>query len=232
MPDQIHCPSCNAGLRVPDTLLGKTVRCPKCKTAFTAAAEAPPEPEPESEPEGIVAEPTPAARRRPRRPEPDEEEDEPEEEEAEDRPKRRRRRSVSRGRGRTFAEAEAALTAPAICLMVLGGFDVLLVIVDMAMRLLHVSLFAAGAQGQAQGGEAEMAVQMVVGVISSIIGLCFAGMIIFGAIKMKQVDNYGLAMTASILALLPCWNCCLIGLPIGIWALVVLNRPEVKAAFP
>ncbi len=83
MPEQIRCPSCNAGLRVPDTLLGKTVRCPKCKTSFTAAAEAPPEPEPESEPEGIVAEPTPTARCRPRRPEPDEEEDAPEEEEQE-----------------------------------------------------------------------------------------------------------------------------------------------------
>ena len=37
---------------------------------------------------------------------------------------------------------------------------------------------------------------------------------------------------ASILAMIPCLSpCCLIGLPIGIWALVILMKPEVKAAF-
>jgi hypothetical protein len=39
-------------------------------------------------------------------------------------------------------------------------------------------------------------------------------------------------MTASILALAPCISpCCLVGLPIGIWALVVLSKPEVKSSF-
>jgi hypothetical protein len=32
--------------------------------------------------------------------------------------------------------------------------------------------------------------------------------------------------------MIPCISpCCLLGLPIGIWALVVLLKPEVKAAF-
>jgi len=52
-----------------------------------------------------------------------------------------------------------------------------------------------------------------------------------GGLKMKKLENYGSVMTACILALLPCGNCCCIGLPLGIWALVVLNRPEVKDAF-
>jgi len=51
-------------------------------------------------------------------------------------------------------------------------------------------------------------------------------------LKMKKLENYGLAMTASILAMIPCLSpCCLIGLPIGIWAVVVLSKPEVKSAF-
>ena len=50
--------------------------------------------------------------------------------------------------------------------------------------------------------------------------------------KMKKLESYGWAMTASILALAPCISpCCLVGLPIGIWALVVLAKPEVKSAF-
>jgi predicted Zn finger-like uncharacterized protein len=36
MPEQIRCPSCNAALRVPDNLLGKNVKCPKCQKTFTA----------------------------------------------------------------------------------------------------------------------------------------------------------------------------------------------------
>jgi hypothetical protein len=48
---------------------------------------------------------------------------------------------------------------------------------------------------------------------------------------MKQLKNYGLAMTGSIIAMLPCSVCCLLGLPFGIWSLVVLNNPEVKEAF-
>jgi hypothetical protein len=39
-------------------------------------------------------------------------------------------------------------------------------------------------------------------------------------------------MAASIIAMIPCVSpCCLLGLPIGIWALVVLMKPEVKSAF-
>jgi hypothetical protein len=39
-------------------------------------------------------------------------------------------------------------------------------------------------------------------------------------------------MTAAILALVPCTSpCCLAGIPAGIWALVVLAKPEVKAGF-
>jgi hypothetical protein len=39
-------------------------------------------------------------------------------------------------------------------------------------------------------------------------------------------------MTASVIAMIPCISpCCIVGLPIGIWAMVVLSKPEVKSAF-
>jgi hypothetical protein len=41
MPQQISCPSCARTLNVPDELIGRTVRCPGCKTTFTAQAEPP-----------------------------------------------------------------------------------------------------------------------------------------------------------------------------------------------
>jgi hypothetical protein len=72
---------------------------------------------------------------------------------------------------------------------------------------------------------------MASGVISGVVGLIMGPLITFGAVKMKQCNSYGLAITASILAMIPFGNCCCLGLPFGIWALVILNKPEVKDAF-
>ena len=71
-----------------------------------------------------------------------------------------------------------------------------------------------------------------IGVITSIVGIIAAIVILIGAMKMKNLESHGWAVAVSVIALLPCVSpCCLVGLPIGIWALVVLNKPEVKAAF-
>jgi hypothetical protein len=63
-----------------------------------------------------------------------------------------------------------------------------------------------------------------------VIGLA---LIAWGAWRMRHLRSYGLAMTASILAMIPCFSdcCCLIGLPVGIWSLIVLLDKDVKAAF-
>ena len=70
----------------------------------------------------------------------------------------------------------------------------------------------------------------VPGLISLLASLLFSSFVIFAALKMKQLEAYGLAITASILAILISPSN-LIGLPIGIWSLVVLSRAEVQAAF-
>ncbi|WP_309891379.1 hypothetical protein [Archangium sp.] len=71
------------------------------------------------------------------------------------------------------------------------------------------------------------------GWVFNLIGLALCGLIFFGGLKMKNLENFGLAIAASIIAIIPCFSgcCCIIGMPAGIWALVVLNKPEVKAAF-
>jgi hypothetical protein len=70
------------------------------------------------------------------------------------------------------------------------------------------------------------------GIVGNLLTLALSGVTLFGALKMKNLENYGLAMAASIIAILPCFGpCCCIGIPVGIWSLVVLNKPEVKSAF-
>lgn len=56
--------------------------------------------------------------------------------------------------------------------------------------------------------------------------------LIVSAVQILQLKRYGLAVTGSILAFFDIGNfCCLLAWPVGIWALLVLLRPEVKAAF-
>jgi hypothetical protein len=63
------------------------------------------------------------------------------------------------------------------------------------------------------------------------ITLACSALIFLGGSKMKQMQGYGWAIAASILSILPCNSCCCIGLPIGIWALMVLLNADVKLAF-
>ena len=59
------------------------------------------------------------------------------------------------------------------------------------------------------------------------------GLIFLGGYKMYRLESWGLAVTGSILAVVPCFGtcCCLVDIPLGIWALVLLFDDEVKAAF-
>jgi hypothetical protein len=68
------------------------------------------------------------------------------------------------------------------------------------------------------------------GVVNLLVA-AFNGFVLFGAIKMLKLQNHTLAVIACVAAMLPCGCCCLFGLPFGIWALVVLNKPEVKSRF-
>lgn len=57
---------------------------------------------------------------------------------------------------------------------------------------------------------------------------------ILGGVLMLSLRGYWLAMLASILTAIPCLSpasCCLVGFFVGIWAVVVLLRPEVRSAF-
>lgn len=124
------------------------------------------------------------------------------------------------------------VNGPAIGLIVTAILGFLATIVGTLWNLL-----AAGVGFHRTGMNAEMErftsmFSGTIGVVSGIIGFLVAGLILFGALKMKKCESYGWAMTASIIAMIPCISpCCLVGLPIGIWALVVLAKPEVKSAF-
>jgi hypothetical protein len=63
------------------------------------------------------------------------------------------------------------------------------------------------------------------------IAILGSGLIIFAALKMMRLEAYRWAVAGSILAMIITPGN-IIGLPIGMWALVVLTSREVKSAFP
>ena len=67
--------------------------------------------------------------------------------------------------------------------------------------------------------------------LAMLLNLAFAVTLLIGGWRMRQARSYGLSVIAAIIALLPCTFGWILGLPIGIWALVVLMDPEVKAGF-
>jgi hypothetical protein len=121
------------------------------------------------------------------------------------------------------------VNGPAIGLILVAILGALAQIASLIMHLAGASMLASGRMPN--NPWANM-LSGTVGVVAGVIGIVVSGVILLGAIKMKRLENYGLAMAASIIAMIPCVSpCCLLGLPIGIWALVVLMKPEVKSAF-
>jgi hypothetical protein len=56
-------------------------------------------------------------------------------------------------------------------------------------------------------------------------------LMILGAVSLRQLQSRWLALTGAVVAVLPWSPAWLLGLPMGIWALVVQNRREVENAF-
>jgi len=124
---------------------------------------------------------------------------------------------------------------PAVWLIITGAINAALGLFCAISGIVHIIQISNPANRPIMGSEAErlgfFAGQFTV-LFFILLGLFAAPVIIYGAVKMFNGSSYGWAKAASILAIVPFTSCCfLIGAPIGIWALVVLSRPEVRMFF-
>lgn len=137
----------------------------------------------------------------------------------------------SRGNGgNDRAYALGRVQGPAIFMIVNAA---LTIVASLVQLLMYLGVFSIGALGDlGKNDQAQMVLQGSFGVIGAVVAVIFAIVVLVGALKMKGLTSYGFAMTAAIMGIL-CTNvcCCPVGLGAGIWALVVLNDPKVKAAF-
>ena len=132
----------------------------------------------------------------------------------------------------SFAPAQDQANGPGIGLIITGALNIVFSIMRAFAMIAGFSI------GAMQGGannpfqQQMMALGGTVGAVTCVVGVLVGIVVLFGGLKMRKCESYGLCMTASILAMIPCLSiCCVVGLPVGIWALVVISKPEVKSAF-
>ncbi len=127
------------------------------------------------------------------------------------------------------------VSGPATALLVTG-------IICLILSILNTVMSITGAGFQPPPGEIPPEMQQFfdvlskmqgpVAIVTSILGIAISALIIFAAQKMRALQSYALVVTGAILAVVPCISpCCCIGIPVGVWVLVVLFKPEVKAMF-
>ncbi|HTF57927.1 MAG TPA: hypothetical protein VK661_11910 [Planctomycetota bacterium] len=129
----------------------------------------------------------------------------------------------------TPVDPREAVKLPAMMLMVAAGIGAAWCILMLLLNILGAGLSAMADEGH---GKVLNMLSGGLGIVINLVGLALAGFIVYGAVQMKNLQNHTMALMASIISLVPCLSpCCVVGLPVGIWALVVLSKPEVKAAF-
>jgi hypothetical protein len=68
--------------------------------------------------------------------------------------------------------------------------------------------------------------------IFAILGVAGGIFVVYAMLEMRKLRRFPIAVAGTILAMLPIGSlCCCFGLPLGIWALVILFDPDVRASF-
>lgn len=124
---------------------------------------------------------------------------------------------------------------PAIALIVLGSLGVLCCFASLFFDALYAWVLRTFAHEHRPD---EVVQRMhVLGLVFdwAMLILCFFGctFVIWAGVQMMNMRHHTVAIIAPVLVMIPCGSswCCCIGIPIGIWSLLTLTKPEVKAAF-
>lgn len=202
MAGMVTCPSCQRPLQVPEEYVGSLVKCPVCGANFTAA---------QPRESAVISEG----------------------------PRQGDEYREDYLGHRDDEAVRGAVAAPAICLIITGCLG-LLCSSWWLMGVVNGEVKAAFQQQQAHPDarvrefQKRMAEAAEGGGFVAVLAVFMAVnlSIILGAVAILRRRFYALAVTSSILAMVNVFGCCcVLGLPFGIWSLMVLTRPDVKAAF-
>ena len=133
------------------------------------------------------------------------------------------------------AAVESKLKVPGIALIVVGSIGLLL---TGGYGILNLFVVLSGTMPppppEMQGTELQFYHAGVWGsVIMILVNALFQILVILGGIAMVRAKGKGMAMTGAVLSVIPCLSSslCMLGIPFGIWSLIVLSDSNVKQLF-
>lgn len=135
------------------------------------------------------------------------------------------------------AAVASKVKAPAIALIIVSGLNILSLLVGLALQVIGVGMGTQIPPGAPP--EAERLIQLLsggIGILIYVFGIAVSAFVLFASFRMMNFQGWGMALAASILAITclmpwPCFCCLPLGMPFGIWSIVVLSSADVKAAF-
>lgn len=128
---------------------------------------------------------------------------------------------------RTGVQSRVAMVANALLATALLGM-----VLQLISAAFNAYFLVTGQAPPSSYGATPPALQSSFGLATNCAGLASGLLVIIAAFRMKRLTGRTLAILASILAMLPCISpCCFLGLPVGIWSLMILLDPDVRAAF-
>lgn len=120
--------------------------------------------------------------------------------------------------------AEGKVKAPAIAMMVCAILGALFDLLQLVGHIVGTGMAVAG------DSEVEHLMNGLVGTVYEAVGLLCTGFCVYGLLKMMKLQSRTISYVAVIMSMLPCTGaCCYLNVFIGIWALMVLADPVVKA---
>jgi hypothetical protein len=125
--------------------------------------------------------------------------------------------------GSSLRTGRAALVPVAIALLVVSILWIILSLFGIEFFLFAVA---------SPDADAELRRMDLMYSVYLAIEILYCWLLVMGTFSMIGRGSYTWAVVTACLACVPCLSpLYMLGIPIGIWALVVLRRPEVKAAF-
>jgi DNA-directed RNA polymerase subunit RPC12/RpoP len=121
--------------------------------------------------------------------------------------------------------APAKLMIPAIGLIAVSVITIIALIIQVGATIANPQ--PPNRRAQVQGDSSAYLIGAIVG---GLLGVLVNGVVIAGAVQMIRLRAWDTAKTGATVSLIPC-SCLCINIPLGIWALIVLNQPDVKRLF-
>lgn len=119
-----------------------------------------------------------------------------------------------------------SVAPPAIALMVVSIICIAMMVLSLASSLFMLLSGAVDMLPDPRGLQISKETQIGIRMAWALILLAASAFTLYSAIQMKNLKSHSTAKMGAIVACIPCIGpCCIVGIPFGIWALIVLAKP-------